>query len=54
MDKKKSKYQSTAKHGKRHGEATMLAVIAQLGTGRTIREVAKISGMVIGQDLNLW
>ena len=41
--KKKSKYRSTAKHGKRHGEATMLAVIAQLGIGKTIREVAKIS-----------
>ena len=28
-----------------HGEATKLAVIAQLGTGKTIREVAKINGM---------
>jgi hypothetical protein len=43
--KKKSSYRSTAKHGKRHGEATKLAVIAQLGTGKTIREVAKINGM---------
>jgi hypothetical protein len=43
--KKRSKYRSTAKHGKRHGEATKLAVIAQLGTGKTIREVAKINGM---------
>jgi hypothetical protein len=43
--KKKGSYRSTAKHGKRHGEATKLAVIAQLGTGKTIREVAKINGM---------
>jgi hypothetical protein len=44
-DKKRSAYRSTAKHGKRHGEATKLAVIAQLGSGKTIREVAKINGM---------
>jgi ABC-type Na+ transport system ATPase subunit NatA len=43
--KKKSKYRSSAKHGIRPGEATKLAVIAQLGTGKTIREVAKLNGM---------
>ncbi len=42
-EKKRTK--GTAKHGKRHGEATKLAVIAQLGTGKTIREVAKLNGM---------
>ena len=45
QEKKSNKYRSTAKHGKRHGEATKLAVIAQLGSGKTIREVAKINGM---------
>ncbi len=45
MNDKPKKYRGTAKHGKRHGEATKLAVIAQLGAGKTIREVAKINGM---------
>jgi hypothetical protein len=44
-DKTRKKYHSTAKHGKRHGEATKLAVIAQLGAGMTIREAAKANGM---------
>ena len=43
--KKKSKYRSTAKHGKRLGEVEKLAVIAQVEGGLSIREVARRNNM---------